>query len=65
MLNPRQRYPAYADAVCKDLGRQGLIGASAGQPVRPDDLTKVVLEPGIARRKAHPGGLSVGHRNRI
>lgn len=65
MLNPRQRYPANADAVCEELGRQRPICAGAGQPVRPDDLAKVVLEPGIARREAHPGGLSMGHRNTI
>jgi hypothetical protein len=29
MLNPRQRYPANADAVCEELGRQGRIGACA------------------------------------
>ncbi len=65
MLNPRQRYPAYAGAVCKDLGRQGRICSGASQPVRVDDLAKVVLELGIAGREAHPGGLSMGHRHAI
>ena len=47
MLNPRQRYPANADAVCEEFGRQRPICVGAGQPVRLSGPAVIVYEGDI------------------